>query len=54
MFRTSAGGRLVESATNTPKIVSAVFNCKHITYIITIAFVHKFESLDQAPMLNGI
>ena len=54
VFKTSIGGRLIKSATIAAKIVSTVFVSKHITYIIGIAFVHKCQSLDQAPMLNGI
>ena len=54
VIKTSIGGRLIESATIAAKIVSTVFDSKHITYIIGIAFVHKCQSLDQAPKLNGI
>ena len=48
VFKTSVGGRLIESATIAVTIVSTVFDSKHITYIIGLAFVHKC----QAPMLN--
>ena len=54
VFKTSIGGRLIDSATIAAKIVSTVFDSKHITYIIGIAFVHKCQSLNQAPVLNGI
>ena len=52
VFKTSIGGRLIESATIAVKILSTVFDSKHITYIIGIAIVHKCQSLDQAPMPN--
>ena len=54
MFKTGIRGRLIESATITTKIVSTFFDSKHITYIINIAFARKYQSLDQAPMLDRI
>ena len=51
VFKTSIGGRLIKCATIAAKIVSTVFDSKHITYVIGIAFVHKCQSLDQAHML---
>lgn len=37
---------LIKSATTTNKIVLTDFHTKHITYIIRIAFEHKYKSLD--------
>ena len=54
VFKTGIKGRLIESDTITTKIVGTFFDSKHIAYITGIAFVHKCQSLDQAPMLNRI
>ena len=54
MFKTSIGGRLIESAAIAVKIVSTVVDSKLITFKIWIAFVRKCQSLDQAPMLDRI
>ena len=54
VFKTGIRGPLIESATITTKIVGTFFDSKHIAYITGIAFVHKCQSLDQAPMLNRI
>ena len=52
VFKTGIRGRLIESATTATKIVGTFFDSKHITYIIGIAFVHKCQNLDQAPIFD--
>ena len=45
VFKTSIGGRLIESATIAGKIVTTAFDSKHITYIIGIAFCIQVSEL---------
>ena len=54
VFKTIIRGWLVESAPIAAKIVGTFVDSNHITYIIGIAFVHKCQNLNQAPMLDRI